>query len=121
MTNEQIEHISPQVPPDDEVIASGYEVDETNNYSENFKKDYLNCLGNRMLISGSHNASIGNKPFANKLASYNTNPLLNQQGEIKTFSSGLESAPIWDTAAIQKRHNVIRDFALRRWTFDISL
>lgn len=119
LTNEQIEHISPQVPPDGEKIESGYEVDTTYNYTEEFKNDYLNCLGNLMLISGSHNASIGNKPFASKLDSYKANPLLNQQGEIKSFISGSDTAPIWDSVAIQKRHDVIHDFAVKRWTFDI--
>lgn len=119
LTNEQIEHISPQVPPDGELLASGYEVDATNSYSDDFKKDYLNCLGNLMLISGSHNASIGNKPFKNKLTSYKANPLLNQQGEIKSFISGTELVPVWDSVAIQKRHDVINDFAVKRWIFDI--
>ena len=120
LVNEQIEHISPQVPPDGEALASGYEVDEENNYSEDFLKDYLNCLGNLMLISGSHNASIGNKPFKRKLKSYNENPLLNQQGEIKTFSNGTDDKPIWDEAAITKRHKAIHKFAVNNWNFDIN-
>ena len=120
LTDEEIEHISPKVPPVGEVLASGYEVDENNEYSEEFKTDYLNCLGNLMLISGSHNSSIGNKPFKKKLKSYNENPLLNQQGEVKSFISGSESTPIWDATAIQKRYDVIHDFALKRWTFDIK-
>jgi hypothetical protein len=119
LTNQQIEHISPQVPPAGENIASGYQVDETNNYGDDFKQDYLNSLGNLMLISGSHNASIGNKPFKDKLESYNQNPLLNQQGEIRTFISGTEDFPIWDMAAIDKRHDSILAFAVSNWTFDI--
>jgi len=118
LVDEQIEHISPKVPPDGETLASGYEVDEENNYSEEFIKDYLNCLGNLMLISGSHNASIGNKPFKKKLKSYNENPLLNQQGEIKTFSNGTEDKPIWDIEAITKRHSAIHKFAVNTWNFD---
>jgi len=27
--------------------------------------------------------------------------------------------PVWDSVAIQKRHDVINDFAVKRWTFDI--
>ena len=34
-----------------------------------FLEKKLNCIGNLMLISGSHNASIGNKPFEEKLGS----------------------------------------------------
>lgn len=119
LTNEQIEHISPQVPPEGEAIASGYDVDEDNNYTEDFAKDYLNCLGNLMLISGSHNASIGNRAFKKKLKSYNENPLLNQQGEIKAFISGTDDKPLWDETAISKRHKVLHTFAVNTWTFDI--
>lgn len=118
LTNEQIEHISPQVPPDGELLASGYEVDKDNFYTDEFKKDYLNCLGNLMLISGSHNASIGNKPFKHKLNSYKQNPLLNQQGEIKSFNSGSEADPVWNILAIEKRHKVLHDFAVSTWNFD---
>lgn len=118
LKNEQIEHVSPKVPPG-EHIASGYEVDsKTQDYTEEFARDYLNCLGNLMLISGSHNASIGNRPFKEKLKSYMKNPLLNQQGEIKSFISGSERQPRWDTIAIDKRHKAILDFAINNWNFD---
>jgi len=76
--NEQIEHISPQNPTNGEPIETGYEVDVDNQYSEGFTAEKLNSMGNLMLISGSHNASIGNKPFSKKLATYKKNPLLNQ-------------------------------------------
>lgn len=110
--NEQIEHISPQTAPN-EAIAAGYEVDENNSYSEDFREKYLNCIGNLMLISGSHNASIGNKAFADKLKSYNENPLLNQQAEIKNF---LEIEKIeWKSSEIQNRKNEILRFAFSRW------
>jgi len=90
------------------------------NGSEDFKTDYLNCLGNLMLISGSHNSSIGNKPFKKKLKSYNENPLLNQQGEIKSFISGTDDKPIWDVEAINKRHKILHKFAVNTWNFDIK-
>lgn len=118
LTNQQIEHISPQVPPAGELLASGYQVDEANSYSDEFRQDYLNSLGNLMLISGSHNSSIGNQAFKNKLESYNKNPLLNQQGEIKSFISGTEDNPIWDMAAIDRRHDTIHTFAVNNWNFD---
>lgn len=46
------------------MIENGYEIDEHKEYDDEFKTEYLNCIGNLMLISGSHNASIGNKPFS---------------------------------------------------------
>lgn len=114
LENEQIEHISPQTPPEGEVIALGYEVQDDGQYSKEFSEDYLNCVGNLMLISGSHNASIGNKPFADKLSSYKGNPLLNQQAEIASF---LEDDKIeWKITQIKMRQKAIVDFAIRRWS-----
>ncbi len=114
--NEQIEHISPQTPTDGEPIATGYDLNENGEYDEEFKNDYLNCLGNLMLISGSHNSSIGNNPFSNKLQSYTTNPLLKQQAEIKTFVDAV--TPKWDKTAIDKRHRKIIDYCIAKWGFD---
>jgi uncharacterized protein with ParB-like and HNH nuclease domain len=113
--NEQIEHISPQTPTDGEPLASGYEVTEENEYDDEFVEDYLNCLGNLMLISGSHNASIGNKPFNDKLDSYNSNPLLNQQAEIKEYVDNKK----WTKQSIDDRHEkIVDEFALIKWSFD---
>jgi hypothetical protein len=69
-----------------------------------------------MLISGSHNASIGNKPFLEKLDLYNMNPLLNQQAEIKTFL--IDNKIEWKQESILKRRQAIWDFAFKRWGFD---
>lgn len=113
--SEQIEHISPQTEPN-EALAAGYDVDKNNLYSEDFKSLYLNCLGNLMLISGSHNASIGNKPFIEKLNSYKQNPLLNQQAEIAAFVE--QETTEWKTENIKKRQSKILAFALKRWGFD---
>lgn len=117
INNLQIEHISPQDPGYSQVIASGYEVDENNKYEENYWYYYLPKLGNLMLISGSHNASIGNKPFIEKLESYNNNPLLRQQAEIKTFID--IKSPKWGKTAISKRHTaIVEDFAIKEWDFN---
>ncbi len=118
LENEQIEHISPQTPTDGKPIASGYQINENGDYDDKFKNEYLNCLGNLMLISGSHNSSIGNKPFKEKLKSYINNPLLKQQAEIKDFISGNLENPFWDKTAIDKRHKKILDFAEKKWSFD---
>lgn len=115
--NEQIEHISPQNPTNGEPIETGYDVNENNEYSEEFISDYLNCAGNLMLISGSHNASIGNKPFKDKLKTYNKNPLLNQQAEIKEFSHKENGADVWKKESINERHSAIINFATETWSF----
>ena len=114
--NEQIEHISPRTPTNGEPLETGYDVNEYNEYSEEFCNKYLNCLGNLMLISGSHNASIGNKPFTEKLESYKKNPLLNQQAEIKDFVG--EGEVVWKQTHIQERLDKILSFALNRWDFN---
>jgi uncharacterized protein with ParB-like and HNH nuclease domain len=114
---EQIEHISPQK-PNIGGLAAGYEVDNTNSYSEDFVNRFLNCLGNLMLISANHNASIGNCAFNKKLDSYNSNPVLKQQSEIKEFISGSQTNPIWDSQAIIKRHEKVVNFSVNRWSFD---
>jgi uncharacterized protein with ParB-like and HNH nuclease domain len=119
LDDEQIEHISPQTPPAGQILATGYEVNANNEYSEDFLKDYLNSLGNLMLISGNHNKSIGNIPFKEKLTSYNKNPLLNQQDEIRSFANGDSNNPLWDMKAIDKLHEAILGFALGNWSYDV--
>lgn len=112
-----IEHISPQTPPDNKKIAHGYNTNSRNRYNEDFENEYINCLGNLMLISETHNKSIGNKPFKEKITSYNQNPLFNQQAEIKKFIRD-KVEPLWDKEAIDNRHLAIIDnFALDKWNF----
>ena len=119
LENEQIEHISPQSPTNGEMVATGY-----GEYNEPFKDKYLNCIGNLMLISGSHNASIGNKAFAEKLKTYNANPLLNQQAEIKDFVeiSDEDTLSKWGETEIKKRlKKIVDEFALSKWAFNAVL
>lgn len=118
--NEQIEHISPQTPTDGKPLEAGYEVNEQNQYTEDFVKKHLNCIGNLMLISGSHNASIGNEKFADKLSSYKRTPLLKQQSEIELFlTDGLVE---WKHEQIEKRKNKILQFAFKRWNlYDVEI
>lgn len=113
--NEQIEHISPKTPTNGEYIETGYDIDESKQYSDDFINTKLNCLGNLVLISGSHNASIGNKPFSEKLKSFKTNPLLKQQAEISDFT---EDDTMWKSNEILTRHNRIVTFAINKWSFD---
>jgi hypothetical protein len=115
IADESIEHISPQTPPGIQ-IESGYDVDGQNQYTEDFLEKELNCIGNLMLISQSHNSSIGNKPFGKKLESYNKNPLLNQQAEIREFL--ISNNISWKKESIEKRKKKIVDFALENWDFN---
>ncbi len=111
----QIEHISPKTTPGgNDTPSSGYEVDENNQYKQDFIESSLHSLGNLTLISKSHNASIGNKPFAEKLASYKESPL-QQHKEIKTFADKDGSSRTWRSGAIEKRKKKIVKFALATW------
>lgn len=114
---ESIEHISPQTEPQ-EKVSSGYEITESGLYSDDFRENYVHKLGNLLLISQSHNSSIGNKPFKEKLYSYSHNPLLRQQVQIKSFIED-EKNPVWDSKAIDKRHKEMLDFAKQRWSYCI--
>ena len=97
----ELEHIAPQTPTDGTPIAAGY-----CKYDEEFVKGYLDCLGNYLLISKSHNCSIGNVPFKDKCASYT---VLAQQREIKEITYG---KTLWNKAIINKRHKKLVKFVV---------
>lgn len=96
----QLEHIAPQT----ESPESGYD-----KYDEEFVNQYIECLGNYLLVSKSHNSSIGNKPFAVKRASYNH---LAQQREIQEMTPNNSN---WTRELIQKRKEKIIDFILNNF------
>lgn len=88
----ELEHIAPQT----ENPETGYDT-----YDEEFKNQYINCFGNFLLLSKSHNCSVGNIPFADKRASY---AHLEQQREIQEMT---KYNPIWTRDLIQKRKEKI--------------
>ncbi|MGX3044404.1 DUF262 domain-containing protein [Helicobacter sp. T3_23-1056] len=104
-----IEHISPQK---EAVDKSGKKTGYAK-YTERFYEDYINRIGNLLLIAGSHNISIGNEPFETKLKSYETSPLA-QHREVKNF---VINKGIWDKDAIDKRHEALEKFVLETWSF----
>lgn len=97
-----LEHIAPQT-ENGEKEASGYDV-----YDEEFRQEYLLCLGNLLLLSAPHNESIGNKPFELKRSTYNQ---LKQQREIQTMT---EQDMVWDRAKIARRKETIVNFILEQ-------
>lgn len=98
--NPHLEHIAPQT-ENEEKEAAGYDT-----YDEEFRQEYLLCLGNFLLLSAPHNESIGNKPFEVKRNSYNN---LRQQLEIQTMT---EQDHVWDRTKIKERKNKIISFIL---------
>lgn len=117
--NESIEHIAPQTPTNGDPVANGYGIydDKENSSNGIVSGDWLNCIGNLMLISKSHNSSIGNKPFSDKLESYGKDNLLNQQKEIETYI-GNRNNPVWDKDAIENRKTKIINAAIDIWNLD---
>ena len=95
-----LEHIAPQT-----------ENKEPNNgycpYDEDFYNRYLECLGNYLLLSGSHNMSLSNERFQKKRESYT---YLQQQREVLGMT---EKDPIWDKDKIQQRHSKIVDYLMQ--------
>lgn len=96
----QLEHIAPQV----ENPEGGY-----CEYDEEFRNQYLNCIGNYLLLSGHHNSSIGNVPFEQKRATYTQ---LHQQQEIRELT---EADCYWDKEKIARRKAKIVDFLLHKF------
>ena len=95
--NPELEHVAPQT----ENPETGYD-----NYDEEFRNQYIDCLGNYLLLSKSHNCSVGNKPFADKRNSYNHSE---QQREIQKMT--LET-PIWTKELIRQRKEKIVKFII---------
>ncbi len=100
----ELEHIAPKTPTNGEPIAAGY-----CEYDEEFRNQYIDCLGNYLLISKSHNCSVGNKPFSEKRNSYNH---LEQQREIQKMTAESE---IWDKEKISLRKDKIVKFILENF------
>lgn len=100
----ELEHIAPKTPTNGEPVAAGY-----CEYDEEFKNQYIDCLGNYLLLSKSHNCSVGNKPFSEKRSSYNH---LAQQREIQEMT---KDNPNWTRELIQKRKEKIVKFILENF------
>jgi len=117
--NESIEHIAPQRPTNSDPIANGYGMydDKVNPEEGIMSGNWLNCVGNLMLISQAHNSSIGNKPFSDKLQSYGRDNLLNQQREIEGFVADKDN-PVWDKNSIKHRRDRIIAAAKEIWDLD---
>jgi len=99
--NPELEHIAPKTPTNGEPIAAGY-----CEYDEEFINQYIECLGNYLLISKSHNCSVGNKPFSEKRSSYKH---LAQQREIQNMAPENEN---WNKEKISLRKEKIVKFIL---------
>ena len=85
-----IEHIKPQNPTEEE-------------YSEDFKKNYLQLAGNLALLTQSQNSKFGNKSFDKKSELF-------QDTALSSYTEIREKAQ-WTETEIAERHKRISDFA----------
>ncbi|MBD2769360.1 DUF262 domain-containing protein [Hymenobacter sp. BT664] len=99
VTRPELEHIAPQTPTKGEPVAAGYPA-----YDEEFRNQYIDCLGNYLLLSKSHNCSVGNSPFLEKRASYTHTA---QQREIQDLSA---ESNVWSKEMITARKASIIEF-----------
>jgi len=92
-----IEHIRPQNPTDEQ-------------YTDDFKKNYLHLAGNLALLTQSQNSKFGNKSFDKKKELF-------QDTALTSYTEIREKAQ-WTETEIQERHKKISEFAKKY--FDIS-
>lgn len=97
IVNPELEHIAPQT----ENPEAGYD-----SYDKEFRDQYIDCLGNYLLISKSHNCAVGNRPFVEKRSSYKH---LEQQREVQLMTS---ENLIWTKQLIQERKEKITRFVV---------
>ncbi|MDY3104941.1 MAG: DUF262 domain-containing HNH endonuclease family protein [Prevotella sp.] len=95
-----LEHIAPQI--ENTEVDNGYCP-----YDEDFHNRYLECLGNYLLLSGSHNISLSNDRFQIKRDSYTH---LQQQLEVLRMT---EQDQLWDKEKIRQRHSKIVDYLMQ--------
>lgn len=116
MKKESLEHIAPQTPKD-ENVARGYGIyRDLENPEEGIESgEWLNSIGNMLLLSQSQNSAAGNKDLNKKLKIYEEeNSLIRQQHEVVSFMKDPQN-PFWDKDCIERRGKHIIDVAMDIW------
>ena len=116
MTKESLEHIAPQTPKDeDRAHGYGIYVDLENPENGISSGEWLNSIGNMLLLSQSQNSAAGNKDLIVKLAIYQKeNSLIRQQQEVCEFMTD-PTQPFWDKDCIERRGKHIIESAMKIW------
>lgn len=105
ITDPHLEHIAPQTEPEPSGLDNDYD-----QYDDEFKKRFIHCLGNYLLISGKHNKAIGNISFKKK---YQTYTVIEQQKEVRDLADGNKGK--WDRKVIDVRKKRIVDEILKKY------
>ena len=105
-----IEHIIPQNPTDNEVVADKLIRPRMN---LNFKANYLHSIGNLTIDPLSANASKSNQDFKHKDQRYFCKAPLKTQNELREFLNS--ETERWDKVSISNRAAKILEFALEYW------
>lgn len=106
----ELEHIAPQT--DNQLPANGYGdyVVEADPGKGIVSGHWLDSIGNQLVLPKSHNCQIGNKPFAEKLATYTHSEQQKEVGRIAREQAQKNNNPnnlVWDTGCIEERRNRI--------------
>jgi hypothetical protein len=96
----ELEHIAPITEP--VVKPHGY-----GDYDDEFKSQYLDCLGNYLLLSKSHNCVASNASFPEKRKDYTHNE---QQREIQKL---VPENGVWSKEIIRNRKKKIVEFIMK--------
>ena len=126
IANESIEHIAPQTPRAEEADSPdwpGYGIYyDTKQPSEGIASgEWLNKLGNLMLLSQGQNSRVSNRAFTEKMAEFREGQL--RQHRLEVFLA-LDPAGegkkllLWDKAAIERRHKHIVEAVTEIWSLD---
>lgn len=95
-----LEHIAPQT-------QNASPDNGGDSYDEELRNEYLNCLGNYLLLSQGHNRWASNRPFSEKRAEYSS---LLQQREIQQMTKEDQR---WTKDRIFERKSKIIQFILK--------
>ena len=114
ISNASIEHIAPQTQDNPQENGYGTYYDKDKPKEGIVSGEWMDSVGNLVLMAGRQNSSLGNRPFAYKLEVYGRDNLLNQQKEIIEFVADKEH-PVWDKASIERRSNKIIAAAKEIW------
>ena len=111
-TKFSIEHIIPQNPREGKVIMEGSE-SILPEITQEFKDEYLHCIGNLTIDPLSSNISKSNHPFEYKDQNYFHKAPLKTQNELTDFLNPRTDR--WDEYSICKRRDKILKFAETYW------